>query len=325
VSDASARPPSGPVPASLPGPLPAPSAPRLSIGALSRATGIPVETLRTWESRYGFPEPERKPSGHRVYKAASVPRLRRIAAALSRGHRASECVPASDDDLDALLGVTPGGPAAAMPTTPALAVADLSAMLEAVSVFDAERLTRLLLDDWARLGPMGFLTERAGPLVQRVGHEWRAGRLQVSHEHFVSERLTDVLRTLRLPFDARADGPLLVFATLPGERHGLGLQMAALVASVAGWRVLYLGTEMPPEQVAATVAGTGARAVALSMSAVSAGPESTAMLTWLREALPARVALVVGGEGAPGAIPGVDVPGSFEGFGQRLDILTSVR
>ena len=28
---------------------------RLSIGALSRATGIAVETLRTWESRYGFP------------------------------------------------------------------------------------------------------------------------------------------------------------------------------------------------------------------------------------------------------------------------------
>ena len=57
---------------------------RLSIGALSRATGIPVETLRTWENRYGYPVPERKPSGHRVYALASVPRLRRIAEALSR-------------------------------------------------------------------------------------------------------------------------------------------------------------------------------------------------------------------------------------------------
>lgn len=305
--------------------MPASSSPRLSIGALSRATGIPVETLRTWETRYGFPEPERKPSGHRVYTAASVPRLRRIAAALSRGHRASECVTASDAELDALLGVTPGGPAAAMPATTASAVADLGAMLEAVSVFDAERLTRLLLDDWARLGPMGFLTERAWPLVQRVGHEWSAGRLQISHEHFVSERLTDVLRTLRLPFDARAGGPLVVFATLPGERHGLGLQMAALVASVGGWRVLYLGTEVPPEQVAATAAETGARAVALSVSAVSAGPESTARLAWLREALPARVPLFVGGEGAPGATPGIDTLASFERFGQRLDVLSSAR
>ena len=51
----------------------------LSIGALARATSIRVETLRTWERRYGYPLPERKPSGHRVYPVASVSRLRRIA------------------------------------------------------------------------------------------------------------------------------------------------------------------------------------------------------------------------------------------------------
>ena len=31
----------------------------LSIGAVAKATGIRVETLRTWERRYGFPRPER--------------------------------------------------------------------------------------------------------------------------------------------------------------------------------------------------------------------------------------------------------------------------
>ena len=73
----------------------------LSIGALSRATGIAVETLRTWESRYGFPVPERKPSGHRVYPVAAVPRLRRIAQALSLGHRAGQVVGASEEALGA--------------------------------------------------------------------------------------------------------------------------------------------------------------------------------------------------------------------------------
>jgi DNA-binding transcriptional regulator YiaG len=29
----------------------------LSIGTLSSATGVPVDTLRTWERRYGFPAP----------------------------------------------------------------------------------------------------------------------------------------------------------------------------------------------------------------------------------------------------------------------------
>ena len=84
----------------------------LSIGALSRATGIAVETLRTWESRYGFPVPERKPSGHRVYPVSAVPRLRRIAQALSLGHRAGQVVGASEEALARLLETSASAAAA---------------------------------------------------------------------------------------------------------------------------------------------------------------------------------------------------------------------
>jgi hypothetical protein len=84
----------------------------LTIGALSRATGMPVETLRTWEQRYGFPSAARKPSGLRVYPVGVVSRLRRMADALARGHRAGEVVPASDEDLVRLLAATASGPIA---------------------------------------------------------------------------------------------------------------------------------------------------------------------------------------------------------------------
>ena len=79
----------------------------LSIGALSAATGIPIDTIRTWERRYGFPVPVRKPSGHRVYPLSLVPRLRRAAQAIARGHRAAEVVRASERALDALLESLP--------------------------------------------------------------------------------------------------------------------------------------------------------------------------------------------------------------------------
>ena len=49
----------------------------LSIGAVSQATGIPSETLRTWERRYGFPSPERSDGGHRQYNASIVEREER--------------------------------------------------------------------------------------------------------------------------------------------------------------------------------------------------------------------------------------------------------
>ena len=46
----------------------------LGIGALSRSTGIPINTLRTWERRYGVPAPERTDGGQRVYDVADVQR-----------------------------------------------------------------------------------------------------------------------------------------------------------------------------------------------------------------------------------------------------------
>jgi DICT domain-containing protein len=44
----------------------------LSIGQLADWTGVPAATLRTWESRYGFPEPQRQPGRHRRYLERDV-------------------------------------------------------------------------------------------------------------------------------------------------------------------------------------------------------------------------------------------------------------
>lgn len=75
----------------------------ISIGALSRASGIPVPTLRTWERRYGYPTPVRKPSGHRLYPLSGVARLRRMAEAIHLGHRVGDLVPLRDEDLQRIL------------------------------------------------------------------------------------------------------------------------------------------------------------------------------------------------------------------------------
>jgi methanogenic corrinoid protein MtbC1 len=287
---------------------------RLSIGALSRATGIPVETLRTWEARYGFPEPIRKPSGHRVYLAETVQRLRRVAAAIAKGHRACECVPATDVELATLLEAS--APSVRKPLeVPGEA---LDALVSAVAAFDADRLTRMLLGEWARLGPLEFLARRVIPLVRHVGDQWSAGRLQIHHEHFLSERLGDVLRTLRLPYDDHAHGPAIVCGTLPRERHALGLQMAALVAAVAGWRVLFLGAEVPADQLAQVASTSGARAVAVSVSRLNGGLEADGMLRELRAALPGDVLLLAGGEGAPADAPGIERITDFAVLYERL-------
>jgi DNA-binding transcriptional MerR regulator len=289
---------------------------KITIGSLSRATGIPVETLRTWEHRYGFPDPERKESGHRLYSLSTVARLRRVAAALQRGYRAAQVVAASDQVLDELLA-TPIAAAAARRAAPGAAAAvaarqsDLDAedraalvqALAAVSAFDAPALTRQLERAWIERGPIEFLTRRVAPLLAAVGDGWARHELEIRHEHFLSERVGDLLRALRLRFDDQARESAVVLATLPGETHGLGLQMSALALAVGGCRIVYLGTEVPLAEAVGMARETQALALGLSVSAATAGPATSAVLARVRRLLPRRTALLVGGAGAPPAPP----------------------
>jgi methanogenic corrinoid protein MtbC1 len=286
---------------------------RLSIGALARASGVPVETLRTWEHRYGFPAAERTPAGQRLYPAATAGRVRRMAAAIAAGHRAGAVVPATDAELDRLELVTAvdAGP---LPPAPRPAAASIDDLLDSVAAFDTDRLTASLWADWGRLGPLEFLRATVAPLVERVGREWSEGRMEVRHEHFLSECLGDVMGAIRLHLDQRASGPSVVCATLPGEMHTLGLQMAALMMAVEGLHVVYLGAEVPPAELARVARELGAAAVAISVSVASDQDEVERHLARLREALPSSVMMLIGGAGAPAGRAGTVTVGGFEGL-----------
>ena len=75
----------------------------LSIRKVAEETGLAAGTIRMWEQRYGFPEPQRTPSGYRQYRVGDVEALRRVQAFRHRGlsipaaiERARETGAASD-------------------------------------------------------------------------------------------------------------------------------------------------------------------------------------------------------------------------------------
>lgn len=59
--------------------------PSLHISDVAEQTGIAAGTLRMWEQRYDFPEPERTPAGHRRYPAATVTILLEVNALREQG------------------------------------------------------------------------------------------------------------------------------------------------------------------------------------------------------------------------------------------------
>jgi MerR family transcriptional regulator, light-induced transcriptional regulator len=86
----------------------------LAISDVAERTGIAAGTIRMWEQRYGFPEPERTTAGYRLYSEADVEALRRVVAFRERGLS----VPAAVDrvrgadlatDRPSLFGALAGG------------------------------------------------------------------------------------------------------------------------------------------------------------------------------------------------------------------------
>jgi DICT domain-containing protein len=79
--------------------------PGFGIADVSERTGIAVPVLRMWESRFGFPLPERRPNGRRRYSEADVQRLRQVvrhreagmslAAAIDKARRTPDYIPST--------------------------------------------------------------------------------------------------------------------------------------------------------------------------------------------------------------------------------------
>jgi methylmalonyl-CoA mutase cobalamin-binding subunit len=272
----------------------------LTIRALSRATGVPVETLRTWERRYGFPTPvARIESGHRRYPLESVERLRLAVRALELGHKPSVVLRASMDTLCDLLalGATSAAISPVPPEAPAGSRPFAERCLWHVLRLDGEALVRELHQAFNGVGALDFLADCVGPLLHTLGDAWARGQIEVAHEHFASEHIREFLSSKWRPLSERARGPCVVCATVAGDTHVLGLHMAATALAQAGAQVTFLGAATPPEDVVRTASKQRAGGVALS-AAMGAN----------RRALERDVRVLVAG------LPGVPIAVGGRGF-----------
>ncbi|HET8936320.1 MAG TPA: MerR family transcriptional regulator, partial [Polyangiales bacterium] len=249
----------------------APSKQLLSIGALARAIGIPVETLRTWERRYGVPQSERTDTGHRRYSMDTLQKLRLVRAAIQAGHRASLVVSASEAELRGLIENAPTNTPDVRAESDGTSADDelqhaasMAHCIELMQRFDGRALDRELSSGLAALGALRFMEARVSPLLNAVGERWCTGELGVRHEHFASERIQEFLVRHRQPLSDAATGPACVCATPAGEQHTLGLQMAAYTLALNNVRVVYLGANLPVSELASAIEQHAARGALLS-------------------------------------------------------------
>ena len=198
----------------------------------------------------------------------------------------------------------------------------LDEILSALERLDGAEAQRLLSLQLSALGPARFAREFAVPLVWEIGERWAADRLPIASEHLATGVLRSMLGSALQPTAASLLGPRIVFATPTGERHELGLQMAALTALGAGANPIYLGAELPVEELLEAVECAGAAALALSLVTLPLDRAEQDVST-IRGGLPDDVHLWLGGAAASGleTRDGVDCIDSLEAFEQRVALL----
>ena len=269
------------------------------IGEVARLTGLSVDTLRVWERRYGFPSPNRARSGVRLFAEDDVTRLLLIQRALLRGFRPGEVVSKGSDELGRLLEAVPETSAPARRAV-SPRVAEL---LEDVMHYRLGSLRDRLAEGARTLGAAAFVREVAGPLLDEVGEAWACGTIDVRQEHLVSEELSLRLRALLADTPLEPEAPSVLLATLSGERHGLGIEMAAVDLASRSVTPRLLGTDTPPRQIVEAALALGVDAVGISLPTGTDTRVAVPALRWISEWLPDSIALWFGGR-ACDRIPG---------------------
>lgn len=284
----------------------------ISIGELSRLTGITTHTLRVWEKRYGTPLSQRLPSGHRRYPKEDVPRLRAIAKALESGYRASKVVSGTLEELQGLLGLkefieTGSSVSSTGEKDSSSTEMTLERWVKSIHEYDDDFLIHEFHQHWNRVGPLKFIVDFASPLIERVGIGWEQGELSVSQEHFATECLTSFLTNKWRQLNKRKNEWTILMATLPGETHNLGLLMSSVVASLTHAKIIYLGLNNPVESLIKTAKNHKPQIICLSISwlFIEKPLDTENYLIRIKEELGNDTKIICGGKGAPDNLPGI--------------------
>jgi methanogenic corrinoid protein MtbC1 len=140
--------------------------------------------------------------------------------------------------------------------------------LEAVLAGKRDKAHRLIIEQVRAGRSVTELYEQVLlPAQSEIGRMWHRGEISVADEHFVTAITQALLGELR-PYFPRPEprSTTVVAAAVSGDFHDVGLRMVADCFEMNGWRVLYLGANMPADDIVEFLGQHPADLLALSVS-----------------------------------------------------------
>ena len=266
------------------------------IQVVARRTGLSKDVIRAWEKRYRVVEPQRHTNGRRLYSDQDIQRLSLLHKVTLSGRRISDVSTLDHQALEALLTgdltqttsihnkSTTQNPTSEKYRQP---------LIDSINRMDEDGIFQSLVNASTALPQIVFLEEVLTKALEYMGDSWNKGNLRIAHEHLASVQIKRFLLNL-LHREVHA-GPALLVTTPVGQRHELGALMAAIIAAMQGWRVRFMGAEMPATDIAAAVLSTESKGILLSLVSRADEKFLEQEINTLSSALPDDTFVIVGG------------------------------
>lgn len=215
--------------------------PLFNTKAVVQRTGVPADTLRAWERRYGVPLPQRTGGRHRAYSERDVAQIDWLRQQTEEGVTISQAVMLLGSNLETL---TARGEAEVL----ALETVRTSCTA-ALLAFDLPRADAMLSQAFSIYPIETVCTEVLQKMMGQIGLGWQSGTISVAQEHAASVFVRTKLDSLIHYAQTTSGRSSIVLATVPGEQHELGAMMVVLFLMRRGWRVTYLGSNLPGDEL----------------------------------------------------------------------------
>jgi MerR family transcriptional regulator, light-induced transcriptional regulator len=250
-------------------------------------TGVPADTFRAWERRYGLPHPHRAEGGQRLYSERDIATIRWLRDRTSEGLTISQAVALLESESSA-------PPVTDQPRSYEALRAELR---QALLQFDAPAADTLLSEAFALYSLDNVCVNVIQPTLVDIGEMWHIGTASVAQEHFASQFLRRKLLALLNIYDVPEGRATVVAACAPGEQHDLGLLLLALFLVRRNYRVVFLGADVPIDALKQAVGQVRPEIVCISTATTATIDHAIQMSREVQECNK-DLLIFIGGQGA---------------------------
>ncbi|AMQ01524.1 MerR family transcriptional regulator [Pedobacter cryoconitis] len=212
---------------------------RFSISDIESLIGIKAHTIRAWEARYNLVPPKRTPTNIRYYEEEDLKHLLNIVTLNEKGYKISRIAKMDKVQINDLVLQLQ-----ADYNNDTVQVLRLS---DAALKYDEIAFAEILSGCIQELGLVDTMDLVLFPFMKKVGMLWQTGAIDPSHEHFASNLIRDrmIVEIDKLTKPDRKDPKRFLLFLPEAEMHETGLLFARYLLKRCGMDTLYLGQEIP--------------------------------------------------------------------------------